>query len=231
MSLSYGVGHAIQHNKIIRMPVNPYDKATIVSVFPKEIVSKNPTVFPGTYVIPAAPHNGFSICVVMPGSWFKEMEEGQPLLEIPVSSIMMAESIIKDYVIGMLGSDAVDMMPGLFYVPGELAEGKVAKDHADKIELAKAKQKRWFNELIGITDVMWARTNGNPRAISDDAKLAAESLGVQRDWLQNFTAAQMVRCKACGSLKNPNYPICPNCKAIDDPAKAAALGIKFAASA
>jgi uncharacterized OB-fold protein len=60
-------------------------------------------------------------------------------------------------------------------------------------------------------------------------KIAAKELTLDKVWLKDFQAIAMVNCKACGSLKNPLYPVCPNCKAIDDPEKAKSLGIKFSA--
>jgi uncharacterized OB-fold protein len=44
-------------------------------------------------------------------------------------------------------------------------------------------------------------------------RLAAKELGIQhlKDWMKDFAMVDMVRCKACGSLKNPLYPICATC--------------------
>jgi uncharacterized OB-fold protein len=39
---------------------------------------------------------------------------------------------------------------------------------------------------------------------------------------------QKINCKACGTLVLPNFPVCPNCKAIVDEEKAKVLNIKFA---
>src|SRR6266571_1195350 len=110
-------------SKIVRMPQNPLDKSTIVSVYPKIVESINRTLFPGRYTIPAATNdNDFEILVVGSASWFKEMEEGQPYLEISNSSIQVANSIIIDYMNGLVGCDMGASQPGLFFIPGEFSK-------------------------------------------------------------------------------------------------------------
>jgi hypothetical protein len=55
-----------------RSPVNPLDKCTIVSLYPKEICDVKPTVFPHTFRTEKAPSKGdFSITVIGPSSWWK----------------------------------------------------------------------------------------------------------------------------------------------------------------
>ncbi len=81
-----------------------------------------------------------------------------------------------------------------------------------------------------IADILWARTNGNPLAISDDSRLAAEKLGLtsQKNWMGDFRARELTNCKACGHMINPVYPVCPNCKNVIDEEKAKSLNLKFA---
>src|SRR5712692_36181 len=213
-----------------RIPINPLDKSTIVSVYHRAIQSRNHTIFPCNFVIPAAQDDSFELLVVGPSSWFKETEEGQPYLEIQNSSIHVAESIIRDYANGLIGCDMHNSMPGLFFIPGEYTKITVmaVPNFKQRLEDARNKQKNWYMELVKLADVDWARTNGNPRAISDDSRLAANKLNLQKTWLQNFEAAQLINCKGCGHLVNPNYPICSNCKMVINEAKAKELNIKFA---
>src|SRR5712691_1323851 len=115
-----GFGNFNTHRRVaIRTPVNPLDKSTIVSVYLKPIASNNPTVFPGNFIIPAATPTTFELLTIGPSSWFKEMEDNQPFLEISNSSIQMAESIIRDFANGLVGCNMGDRMPGLFFIPGE----------------------------------------------------------------------------------------------------------------
>jgi len=117
----------------------------------------------------------------------------------------------------------------LFYVPGEWTVDKIKKEKKPELDEANRKQRNWFMFLVKVADAMWARTNGNPLSIIDDSRIAARELNmINKEWLRDIEAVELVRCKACGSLKNPLYPVCANCKAIDDPAKAKELGLVFA---
>jgi hypothetical protein len=214
----------------IRAPVNELDKTTIISILPKHILEVKHTIQPGKFEIQKGSIQNPSILVVGPSSWWKETDEGQPFLEIPHSSIQIAHSVVRDYCVGLLGCDMADKRPGLFYIPGNitLEELQSKKEYVAQIQQANIRQRNWFGELVKIADVLWARTNGNPLTISDDMKLAARELGLDKSWIKDFQTVAMVNCPACGTLKNPNYPVCPNCKAITDSDKAKSLGIQFA---
>ena len=218
-----------QNRRTIRAPVNPMDKSSIISIFPKHIVEIKPTIQPGKFeLLPGSFDNPY-ILVVGPSSWWKELDNDQPLLEIPQSSIQIADSVVVDYCNGILGCNMGDTMPGLFYLPGEWSVERLRKEHRLKLEQVLFKQTNWYKALVNIADTSWARTNGNPLSISDDMRLAARELNlINKDWNKDIQTMELVRCKACGNLKNPLYPICPNCKAIDDPVKAKELGLVFA---
>ena len=215
--------------RTIRAPINPMDKSTVVSIYPKDILERKPTIQPGTFEIKAGTYTNPSILVVGSSSWWKEIDENQPLLEIPQSSIQIADSIVRDYCNGIINCDMGELMPGLFYVPGEYTIDRIKKEHQDKLDIANKRQRNWFESLVKTADSLWARSNGNALAISDDMRLAARELNlIHKEWVRDAQITDLVRCKACGHLKNPEYPICPNCKAIDDPARAKALGLAFA---
>lgn len=216
--------------RAIRAPVNPMDKATIVSIYPREIDEKKATLTPNRWVIPPGKVGKPSICIVGPSSWWREIDEDQPLLEIPVSSILIAESVCRDWMNGIVGCDMAESIPGIFFVPGELTAKEVTDKYSKALELAKRRQENWYEALIKLADSLWARSNGNPLAISDDMRLAARELGIEatKDWMNTVKSVGMVRCKACGSLRNPDYPVCQTCRAIDDPETAKKLGIVFA---
>lgn len=218
-----------QKINLTRAPVNPMDRSTIVSVYPKEIPHKNPTISPGYFLVPAAPDNGFSRLVVGPSSWWKEMEEGQPWLEIPTSSMEIAASIIRDWANGLVACNMTDTMPGLFFLPGDVFDEIIEEKYAAKLKEARAKQDRWYFSLVKMADILWARSNGNPLSISDDARLAAEKLQLKnKAWMQDFTTITLVNCPACGVLRNNNFPICQHCKVIIDKTKFDELGLEFA---
>jgi hypothetical protein len=222
-------GLAHPNRRTIRAPVNPLDKSTVVSILPKYILERKITIQPGVFELLPGSVEKPSILIVGASSWWREVDIDQPLLEIPISSVVVAESIVTDYCNGLLACNMIDKMPGIFYLPGELNVDRIKKEYPGSLLKAEATQKKWYAELIHMADIMWARTNGNPLSISDDARLACKELNVtNKPWLGDIQTMELVRCIACGSLRNPQFPICQTCKAVADPKKAQELGITFA---
>jgi hypothetical protein len=203
--------------RTVRQPVNPMDKATVVSIYPKHIDEVKYTIEPGRFIIKPGSYEAPSILVVGPSSWWREIDEEQPILEIPVSSIQIADSVVKDYCNGVLGCNMGDSMPGMFYVPGEHTVKSIKEQFKRKLEECYEKQKKFYSVLVMLADSLWANSSGNPRAISDDMRMAARELNLNsvKDWMKDFTMINMVRCKACGTLKNPEFPICAACRFPD----------------
>lgn len=217
------------HRRTIRAPINPMDRSSVVSILPKPISERKVTIQPGVFEVTPGSFDKPAILVVGPSSWWREIDENQPLLEIPVSSIQIADSIVRDYCNGLLACNMGDQMPGLFYLPGEWTVERLKKEQLPLLQKAAAMQKKWFMELVKIADVLWSRSNGNPLSISDDARLACKELNIQnKPWLGDMQAAELVRCVACGALRNPQFPICGTCKAIADPELAKKLNLTFA---
>lgn len=217
------------NRRTIRAPINPMDKSTIVSILPKLISERKATVSPGIFELRPGTFEKPSLLVVGSSSWWREIDENQPLLEIPVSSIQIADSVVRDYCNGLLACDMASSMPGIFYLPGEFNVEKLKKEHFPILVDAQAKQKNWFLALVKMADILWSRSNGNPLSISDDARLACKELNIaNKPWLGDLQAAELIRCVACGNLRNALYPICPTCKAVVDPELSKKLGLTFA---
>lgn len=209
--------------RLSRAPINPFDRATVVSIFPKVIVEEKYTLQPGKWTIPAGTFEKPGFLIIGPSSWWKDIDPEQPLLEIPVPSISIADSIVRDYCNGFLGYGS-KASPGLFYIPGEL-KGKTDEDKLASLKIqyssllneANTKQREWYHILVRIADTLWSRSNGNPLAISDDMRLAARELNLHnKQWLADFQTMELKNCPACGHLRNNNFPMCPNCKHIID---------------
>ena len=217
--------------RTVRAPVNPMDKSTVVSIFPKELNEVKPTISPGKFHVDAGTYEHPSILVVGPSSWWKLIDEEQPILEIPCGSTQIADSIVRDYCNGLVGCNMVNSMPGIFWIAGEFSVEQIKTKHENLMKNAKAKQDRFWLSLIRFADTFWARTNGSPLCISDEMRMAARELGLaeQKDWMRDFSMLEKLNCKACGSPVKPGYPVCANCHAIVDPERAQKMGIQFAA--
>jgi hypothetical protein len=224
--MAQGIDIFRQH-QVIRSPKSPTDKTTIVSAMPKVLHETNVTIFPGIFNIPPAKDGDIEILVVGASSWFKQTRADEPSIEVIVPSIEVARSVVEDYVNSIMGVTE-GAKPALFYVPGEFTKVEVKTKFDKEIKEALAKQHQWFLNMIEIADTLWVATGGKPNAISADSRMAAEKLNLQKEWMKDIRAAELVRCTACGSLVNPEYPVCPTCKAIRDPEKAKKLGLSFA---
>lgn len=201
--------------RLIRASKNPMDKCTIVSILPKDIDEIKFTIEPGRFKLQAGNLEKPSVLVVGSSSWWKDIDVEQPMLEIPVSSIQVAESVVKDYCNGMLGCNMDSAMPGLFFVLGAHSSLEIVMKYKEKLKEVNEKQMNWYKILVKIADSLWSRTNGNPLTISTEMRLAATSLGMERTWLKDFQIVELVRCVGCGNMRNPEYPICSACKMID----------------
>ncbi len=222
------MGSHLRNRRAIRSAKNPLDKCTIISIFPKEIDETKFTIEPGRFKLSPGTYEDPSILVVGGSSWWKDYDPEQPILEIPTGSMQVAESVIKDYCNGMLGCNMGDAMPGLFFVLGEHTKMEIKMKYKNMLDEVKARQDNWYTILVRLADSLWARTSGNPLVIWDVMRLAARSLNLNdKPWLKDFQIAQQVRCFACGTLKSPEYPVCPSCRAVDM-TNPAAKDLKFA---
>lgn len=217
----------LQNRMVIRGAINPLDKATIVSIYPKPIIENKWTLFPGHWEMGAGTYENPAILVVGPSSWFFDKDEESPIVEIPVGAIQIAESIVKDYCGSVLEGAYGEGMPGVFFIAGELTLPQIKTAHKNRLDHALLLQKTWFSKLVRVADSLWARTNGNPISISDDMRMAALELGLDKPWMADFHAVAMTKCFACGNLKNPEYPVCPTCKVVD-PSHSKSKDLKFA---
>lgn len=210
-------GIEVRNRRTIRAPQNPLDKSTVVSIYPKEVNERKATLQPGTFHIDAGRMEHPSILVVGTSSWWKELEPDQPLLEIPTSSIQIADSIVRDYANGLFCCNMGDKMPGLFYVEGSKNVMEIKSKYREKLKEAEKKQKNWYAALVKAGDILWSRSNGNPLSIDDNMRLAAQELQLkEKPWLKDFTTMELVNCPACGELRDANFPICKHCKTVID---------------
>jgi len=221
---------AIHQQHVMRAPVNPLDKSTLVSIYPLLISQKNVTITPGVFEIPPGSLEKPSLLVVGSSSWFREVDENQPLLEIPVSSIVVAESVVRDYTIGMLEVDMETRKPGLFFVPGAKSVQEIKRDHEKELTIAARKQKTWFEALVARADSLWARTMGNPLSIDDKMRIAAIELGMKdKEWIKNMIRpTNLINCPACTAMINSIAMVCPSCRVVIKPEEFAKMGMKFA---
>jgi len=202
--------------RTVRGPVNPLDKSTLVSIYPRPINIHKVTLSPGRWYLPPGSMEKPALLTIGPSSWFRDVSLDEPLIEIVQSSIQIAESCVKDYLNGVFACNMSDAMPGFFFIPGKVGLRELRDQYPELLASALDKQMNYYRSLIKFGDALWARSNGNPLAISDEMRLAAKTLGMQdKDWMKDHAAVGMVPCFACGEFKNPDYAICKACHSID----------------
>jgi hypothetical protein len=216
--------------QVTRAPINPLDRATVVSVHPIGLDETKHTLTPSRYIVAPGSYENPACLVVGSASWWREIDETQPLLEIPVSSIQVADAIVRDYCNGIQECDMGDRKPGLFFVPGEFNSITIRTQKKPLLDAAKEKQNNWYKALVNAADTDWARTNGNPLAVSSLMRLAASELGMKdKPWMSTYIApTRLENCPGCGELINPIYPVCKVCKTVVDRKRFEELGLKFA---
>lgn len=224
MGLDYGKIWNEQR-KITRGNPNPLDVSTIVSIFPQDVHEYKPTCFPGEFWIPKGTYEKPSVTHIGQSYWVAGGVGDMPEIEVPQSSIVMADSIIKDFANSLFGITVGVKVPGLFYVLGKQEVKDIKKELLDT---AKRKQDEWFHELVRVADILWVRTNGNPTAVSELNILAGKTLGMEKPWMSKVLHQEMTKCVACQTLINASVIVCPNCKVIVDKKRFDEMKLAFA---
>ena len=209
-----------------RTPASTLDVYTIVSIFPKKIVEKKVTLDPGEFIIEPGTYEKPSVLTVTSAVYWNRFSSEMDPAEITTPAIMIANSVVSDYVNTMVGARPGECGPGLFYVEGKKTSEDIKKHHVKELDAAKARQDTWYRIMVEAADGLWARSNGNPVAIPKDSRLAAQELKLKdKPWMQDFNTLQMIACINCGNLRNPAYPSCPHCRQVVDPALYKKLGL------
>jgi hypothetical protein len=226
MAVGEWIDNSRSRQRQIRMPINPMDKATVVSIYPEEVIETKPTLQPNTFVVPGGTIDEPGILVIGTCCWWKNTDLDHPPLEMIQPSVLVADSIVKDWMNGLLGCEIGVAQPGLFFIPGEHNQLEILAQCEEQLRTANERQRRWYQALVSMADTMWSRTNGNPLAISDGMRLAAQELGMKdKPWLADYNTMEMVACTACGQMRNGAFPVCPNCRTIIDKAAYEAAGL------
>lgn len=187
-------------------------KATIISLFPLEINEPKPGLYPGYFVIPAAPLGDFSYLVVGDAVFYQESKNEQ-MLTIRTPFHILAESIVHDFMTGHVGRVIGEAEPGVFWVPGGYDNKKLIKaKFQNEIDEAEKKQLRWFEELVRMADDVFQRTQRHS-SVNQLQRLAAKRLGISRPWGLR-TGDSENTCPFCKFEVPFGAVRCPNCREI-----------------
>jgi hypothetical protein len=192
--------------------------ATVVSMLPLELRESKPGLIPAQFIVPKAKPDDFEILVVRDAFHYIYLDSDRGSIPSIDPAYKVATSIVYDYANNILLRDD-DSGPGLFCVPGKYNKDEIKKNFALELKTYRQKQINWYRKLIAFADDEWA-INHRRRGISDLSRFAAQSLGMEREWVEVgkiediAPAIIMSPCPACYSPVNPEAAICAVCKTI-----------------
>jgi hypothetical protein len=189
---------------------------TVVNLLPYEFREEKPHMLPAVFIIPAAPADGIAVIHVEEGIHYIPnpiIDEGKPGSSIKQTTPPheMARSICEDYKTAHIGLGE-DAEPGLFWVQQRLTAGEVSIIHAKLVKEARAKQNRWFQNLIAIADTDWNK-NRNMLTVSDLQRVAARALGIKKEWVEMLSEIPTF-CPSCKSSVHHDAVVCASCKYV-----------------
>lgn len=106
---------------------------------------------------------------------------------------------------------------GLFIVEGD------RRPSAEEVSAARASLRARNIGLVRQGDSL--NQEGRSRHITTEMRQAALSLGERRAWADGDAYAAKEPCPACSTLITPGVAVCPTCRAVLDPEKAAKFGL------
>ena len=164
----------------------------LCSVFPRPFYFHDAN---GQYELPPCTRDmAYSYVWIQPGYDKHDLGEDKHISSL----VIYAKDIAKDYA-GIL-SGATDRTDRGVFVP----EGTEPTEA--EIKVAREKLAKWAEATVRKADVMWSQS-GKISDISDDAKLAAGFISVEREWAKDFVAVEKIECPACGESMNKGAKI------------------------
>lgn len=166
----------------------------LCSVFPRPFFFHDAN---GQYQLPAYTEddpNGFASVVIQPGYDKYDLGEDKHISALSIP----AKEIAKDYA-GILAGSTSLTDRGVFVPEGDAPT-------KEEILAARKKLEAWAKDTVGKADRMWAQTQ-KITDISDDAKLAANTLSIERTWAQDWDPVEKINCPACNEPMNKGAKI------------------------
>lgn len=165
----------------------PRTNHMLCSVFPRPFYFHDHN---GQYELPACIGKAdFSYVWIQPGYDKYDLGEDKHISALSIP----AKEIAKDYAKILQGSN--ELTDRGVFVP-DAPEPTPAE-----IRAAREKLSKWAEATVRKADVMWSQTQ-KITDISDDAKLAANVISVDREWAKDFVVVDKIPCPACGEPMN-----------------------------
>jgi hypothetical protein len=189
--------------------------ATIISIAPCSFVEEKASLIPKTYIIPKCdtPDNPV-LYKVNDAVTFEYIDEVRKNRRYPVSAQQVAASIVNDIKNAMFGRDSANnAFPGITYVPDEINSlSELTKKYPNLLGTLREQQTNWYKFLVHLADDDWSKFRQH-KMITALSVQAAKYLGLEREWIIDFTATQK-KCPGCMSFVHNEAIICKHCNTV-----------------
>jgi len=199
-------------------------KATIVSILPMKLHEFKPGVYPASFNIPKANFDKKEIVVVhvydgIRYQYIGELNGGSIQHQVP--ALQIAQAVVNDYVEAKMccfNAEEVEnsAKPGLLAFDGVYRPDEVRTKFKYETDLLFTQQNNWFLNLVRFADDDWQKYQ-NHKIITDEQRLAANCLKLERDWNIDVAKAAYIKCSFCQTSISVAAIICPSCKEIVKP--------------
>lgn len=202
-------------------------KATIVSIYPKDINERKPGIHPGQFIIPAAKLGEFSSLIVDDAFFWIDFAEPErkPIKQI-VDGFKLATAVVEDFCRNIPGyriGENYKASPGMFVIAEAVTPVVIAQSYKPQLAEALVNQNNWFKQLVTEADDTWEKTRTH-RAISSLQRLAAKNLGLEKEWIVETVSDKGIKfCPACRTRVHPDAVVCSSCQCILDEDKYAKM--------
>lgn len=196
-------------DEIAKVDIPP---CTVVSLFPLAISEKKPGLYPGYFDIKAAKKDDIEVLVVKSSVHFAYLDSDRGSLSVENHSAKVAKAIVLDFINASI-MHSLEAHPGMFVVQGAFTKEEVKLKFPEKIIRQRARQEEWFKALVQAADDEWTRTRQH-RSIMDIQRLAAEHLGLKREWNIIINPEDAIKCPGCQSMVNSQQVVCHVCRAV-----------------
>lgn len=199
--------------------------ATIVSLYPFDFEEFKPGLTPNNFQIKGAPIGKFSRLVVPDAKFPVYLDGDRGSIWVTVPSLVLANSIIGDFIKAQHGYQVNHAHPGMFFVPGDISEAKLlGPEYKEHFEIANQRQFNWLKQLVFLADDDWSKFHQH-RFITSVQRFAAKSLKIEREWAIEVSRDDKKACPACARNIMMSAIVCEFCRTVLDKSKFDKLGL------
>jgi hypothetical protein len=192
---------------------------TVISLVPLKIVEEKPGLYPPRFIIEESNGTIPQLLHVSTAVHYVYLDESRGMLQVKDPADVVARAIVHDFCTSQLGiSDEVG--PALWWSEEDLDLEKVMVKERTNIIDKKARQRKWFVNLVKMADDDWIRYHQH-NVISDFQRKIGHMLDLNPDdheWMVPLALQQgkTQACPFCGTSIVTGAVICSNCHQIID---------------